>query len=162
MRICLIIVGLLLQGTVWAQNGLMGIWVLQKKEHVTGPDYANAIPKQVKLHIVSDSLIMESLYEDEGNAVSNRQALVMSGQPVSNVGSRTNRKYSKSLKWNAGKTGYVLTIVIHLPGNPNEVDFTRVETWNLSPDNKNLTLNKRSIETRSENWETNGMYVRVP
>lgn len=160
MKIRFLLAGLFIHAISFGQNNLSGTWVLQNKTHVSGPEYTNAIPKQIRLHPQGDSLIMESVFEEDGQDVSSRQAVPMNGQPVSNIGAKSNRKYIKSLKWDADKKGLVLTVVIHVPDNPNEVDFTRVETWSLSPDNKYLNLNKKSVETRSETWETKGTYVR--
>jgi hypothetical protein len=160
MTIRSLIIALLLNATAFAQNNLSGTWTLQNKEHVSGPDYENALPKQIALHQQADSLIMESVYAEDDKDVSSRQALAMNGQPLTYIGPKSNRKYVKSLKWNADKKGLVLTIVIYVPDNPNEVDFTRVETLSLSPDGKQLILNKKSVETRSETWESKGVYVK--
>lgn len=160
MTIRFLIIALLLNATASAQNNLSGTWTLQNKEHVSGPDYENGIPKQIALHQQGDSLIIESVYVEDNKDVSSRQAVPANGQAVTTIGPKSNRKYVKSLKWSADKKGLVLTIVIYVPDNPNEVDLTRVENWSLSPDGKQLILNKKSVETRSETWESKGVYVK--
>lgn len=156
-----LVIGLLLNATVFAQNNVSGTWTLQSKQHVLGPQYANALPKQINISQQADSLIIETInIGGNGQDVSSRQAVAMDGKPATTTGATSKRKLVKSLKWNADKKGLVLTIVFYVPDNPSEVDFTRVETWSLSPDGKQLNIQKRSVETRSETWEVKGMYER--
>jgi hypothetical protein len=53
-------------------------------------------------------------------------------------------------------------VAIAQQGNENEVELTRVDTWNLSADGKQLIFNRKSIETTSENWEAKGVFEKQP
>lgn len=144
-----------------AQNNVLGTWILQSKDHIFGPEYANALPKQMRINQQADSLILESInIGGNGQDVNSRQAVPMNGQPLTMTSLATKRKYIKSLQWSADKKSLVLTIVIYIPSNPDVVDFTRVETWSLSPDGKQLNISKKSIETRSETWEAKGVFIK--
>lgn len=159
MTIRFLVIGLLMSATSFAQTNVTGTWTLQSKEHIAGPEYANALPKQITISQQADSLVIESInIGNEGQDVSSRQAVAMNGQPVTTTSATSKRKYIKSLQWSPDKKGLVLTSIIYLPDNPNVVDLTRVETWSLSPDGKQLNINKKSIETRSESWEDKGVY----
>jgi hypothetical protein len=161
MTIRFLVIGILLSATTFAQNDVSGTWTLQSKQHIVGPEYGNALPKQITVHQQADSLIIESINIGEnGEDVSNRQAIAMDGKPLTTTSLTSKRKYVKSLKWNTDKKGLVLTTVFYLPDNPNEVDFTRVETWSLSPDGRLLNIDKRSVETRSETWQVKGVYEK--
>jgi hypothetical protein len=142
----------------FGQTNISGTWTLQSKQHVLGPEYLNALAKQITLHQTADSLIIEMIGIDgNGQEVSSRQSVAMNGQQVTGI-SATNRNYVKSLKWAPGKKDLVVTTVFYMPGNSAEVDFTRVETFSLSPDGKRLNIHKKSVETRSETWEVKGVY----
>jgi hypothetical protein len=161
MTIRFLVIGLLLNANVIAQNNVSGTWALQSKQHVTGPQYVNALPKQMTITQQADTLIIESInIGSDGQDVSSRQTVAMDGKPATIISSKTKIKYVKSLKWNADKKGLVLTTVFYVDDNPSEVDFTRVETWSLSPDGKQLNIQKRSVETRSETWEVKGLYEK--
>lgn len=161
MTIRLLVTGLLMHAITFAQPPVSGTWALQNKQHVLGPEYANALPKQLTIRQQADSLIIESInIGGNGQEVSSRQAVAMDGKPTTNTGATSKRKYVRSLKWNADKKGLVLTTIFYVPENPSEVDFTRVETWSLSPDGRQLNIQKKSVETRSETWEVKGVYEK--
>ena len=159
MTIRFLVVGILLSATSFAQTNVSGTWALQNKQHVLGPEYANALAKQITINQQADSLIIETISTgNEGQDVSSRQAVAMNGKAVTTTSATSKRKLVKSLKWNTDKKGLVLTTVFYVADNPSEVDFTRVETWSLSPDGKQLNIDKRSVETRSETWQVKGVY----
>lgn len=161
MTIRFLVIGLLLHATAFAQNNVSGTWTLQSKQHVLGPEYANALAKQIIINQQTDSLIIETISVGaEGQELSNKQVVALDGKPLTTTSATSGRKLVRSLKWNTDKKGLVLTTVFYVAGNPNEVDFTRVETWSLSPDGKQLNIQKRSVETRSETWEVKGVYEK--
>ncbi|WP_276485749.1 hypothetical protein [Paraflavitalea pollutisoli] len=160
MKMFCFLTGILISCACYAQEGVKGTWVMKTKEVVTGPDYENGIPTQVSFKQEGDSLIIESVFIENNAEVNNRQAVLMNGQPATKTGAASGRKYVRSIKWNADKKGLVFTTVIYVPENPTEVDLTRIETITVSPDGKELTLNKKSVETKAENWESKAVYVR--
>ncbi len=155
----LLVIGLVINGTVLGQTNFSGTWTLQHKQLITGPQYANALPKQLTMRQETDSLIIESVSIGAGgNDATNRQAIALNGQSTTTTNATTNRKLTRSLKWTNDKKAMVLTTVFYRPDNPTEIDFSREETWNLSPDGKQLNIDKRSVETRSETWQVKGTY----
>lgn len=150
--------GILLHATATAQDNLSGTWTLQNKQHIAGPQYANSLPKQVSIHQQADSLVIETTSIGSGGKdVTNRQAVPMDGKPVT---IDKTRKLVKSLKWMNNKKGFVLTTIYYRTEDPKAVDFTREEDWQLSQDGKQLNIDKKSIETRSEDWQVKGKYEK--
>lgn len=158
MTIRFIVAGILLHATATAQDNLSGTWMLQNRQHIAGPQYANSLPKQVVILQQADSLIIETINIDGGGKdVTNRQAVPMDGKPVT---INKTRKLVKSLKWANDKKGFVLTTVYYRTDDPSAVDFTREESWNLSKNGKQLNIDKKSIETKSEDWQVKGTYEK--
>lgn len=161
IRIPVLLLVLGLSQATLAQTNLAGTWALQNKEHIMGPEYGNALATQITLQQQTDSLIIETISVGaEGAEVKSRQAVSTDGKPSTTSSTTTHRKYVRSMKWTPDKKGIVLTTVFYMPDNPNEVDFTRVETWTVSPDGKELNIDKKSIETRSETWQVKGVYAK--
>lgn len=147
--------------SIYAQGDFSATWVLHNKQHIAGPQYANSVPKQLTISKQGDSLVIETVSTGGGGKEAvNRQVLALNGQPsvISGFG---NRKLIKSLKWSVEKDQYLLTTVYYRTEDPNAVDFTREETFTLSKDGTQLTLDKKSIETRSEDWQTKGVYKKL-
>ncbi len=136
-------------------------WIQQSKEHVTGPEYGNAVQTQMTVLQNKDSVVINSLNPGaDGKDVAGHVSFAINGKPSSISNPTSKRKYTRSLAWSADKKSLITTIVFSMPDNENEVDFTRIETWTLSPDGKQLRLNKKSVETRSETWELNAVFVK--
>lgn len=141
------------------QTDFSGTWILVSKQHVSGPEYDNALARQIKVEQSKDSLILEiTSLGPVGNDIRrrasypmNRQHFVYSGQPA-------NRKFDRSLNWSADKKIIMMTTIFYRPENYEEIDFTRIEEWSIS-DGK-LNVQKRSIETRSDNWEVRGFFEK--
>lgn len=160
MTIRLLSIAFFMQATAFAQSDLSGTWALQNKQPVSGPQYANALPSQITVNKQADSLIIESINTGaDGQEVSSKRVLPIDGKSVIGMSS-INQKTIKSLKWTADKKGLILTTTFYRLDNPTEIDFTRIETWSLSPDGKQLNIDKKSEETQSETWQTRGVYVK--
>jgi len=138
-----------------------GNWVQQSKQHVSGPEYTNAIQKKMTINQRPDSILIISVNTGaDGQDITGRQAICTNGKPfiISNKASR--RKYSISTAWSADKKTLTIITIFSMSDNENETDFTRVETWILSADGKQLNVDKKSIETRSETWEVKAMFTK--
>jgi|GEM_PF-1245050 len=161
MTIRLLSIAFFMQATAaFAQSDLAGTWALQNKQQVSGPDYANALPKQITINKQADSLIIESVnIGAEGKDVTNKQALAINGKSVIGL-SPSQRRLIRSLKWTDDKKGLILTSIYYRLDNPTEIDFTRIEILSLSTDGKQLNIDKKSEETQSETWQVKGVYAR--
>ncbi|MBO9204381.1 MULTISPECIES: hypothetical protein [Niastella] len=158
-RITLSIALLLVNTALLAQTDFSGKWQLKEKQHILGPEYANAVAKLLSVDQRSDSLIIESSSVGEnGQDVVTRSAIALNGKQSINTSAASNRKLIRSLQWSNDKKTLTITTAFYMPGNDSEVDFTRVEVWTL--ENGQLKVDKKSIETRSETWEVKAVFEK--
>jgi hypothetical protein len=80
-------------------------------------------------------------------------------KPFVTISKVSKRKYVRSLKWSTDNKTLTITTVFYVPENDNEVDLTRIETWNLDA-NGRLIINLKSVETTHESWEIKGIYEK--
>jgi hypothetical protein len=138
--------------TTFAQSNFGGSYKLSSMEHLTGPEYGNALPESYTIVQSADSLITTT--------PNGRYAYAMNGGLTTFVSPTSNRKSLRSLAWSSDKTYLILTNVIFMEGDPNTVDLTRVQTWKLSSDGKQLLVALKSVETKSEDWSVKGVYTK--
>lgn len=84
--------------------------------------------------------------------------VALNGSPT--TGHTGDRKFTKTVSWSGDKKTVTFTTAIYSVGSDSEVELTRVDTWELSPDGKQLFVNRKSIETKSENWEAKAVYEK--
>ena len=138
-----------------------GTWVRHSKQYVTGPQYVNAAAKQMTVALKADSIVVTTVSPGEnGQDFSFSQAISMNGKPSIIIGKTSKRKFSTTLALSPDKKILTLTTACSTPDNENEVDFTRIETWTLSADGKQLYMDKKSVETKSETWEVKAVFVK--
>jgi PAB1-binding protein PBP1 len=147
-KVTVLLVATLLSATIFGQSNFSGVWVLKTKEHVNGPQYSNALTEEITVKQSADSITV------------GKRTIAMNGKTSSIVDKESNRKSVKSITWSADKKTATFTTAIYAVGNENEVELTRVDTWTLSPDGKQLNIQRKSIETKSENWEVKGVYEK--
>lgn len=147
-KLTVLSIALLLSATVFGQTNFSGSWVLKSKEHINGPQYANALAEEMTVKQTADSIS------------TGKRTVAMNGKPSSAMDTESNRKIVKSIAWSADKKTATFTTAIYVPGNENEVELTRIDVWTLSPDGKQLTIQRKSVETKSENWEVKGSYEK--
>ncbi len=87
-------------------------------------------------------------------------SVAMNGQTSSVTSQGDGRKFEWNLKWSTDKKSLTITMLIYKAGNSNEVELTRVETWSLLPGGKELVVDRKSIETVSEDWEVKGIFTK--
>jgi hypothetical protein len=152
-------ISILITMSSFSQENVSGTWILESKQHMAGPNYANSMVKQVSIFQQNDSLVFESVHVDGSrNEVVSKHSLPLNGQSLTS-NTKANRKLIETLQWNKDKqTGFVITRVYYRTESPSEIDFTRVETWSFSSDAKQLTIDKKSIETRSQDWHVKGLF----
>ena len=159
-KVFLTLLKLLLVAIAFSQTNFSGTWIFKDKQMITGPEYANALPKQIKVDQQRDSILIESIsVGGNGNDVTSKQTIAMNGRESAAVSAMNKIKYTKSLAWSSDKKTLTITTIFSMPENENEVDFTRVEIWIIA--NGKLNIDKKSIETRSETWEIKGVFEKV-
>ena len=139
------------------QSNLSGTWGQQKIQHISGPNYQNAIPAFITISFTSDSLFVQTKGRNT-NAEPFVFSVPINGQSVTTEYGR--KKRTRTFVWKPEKNGFILTTLFFRTEDLNQIDFTRVEKFQLSNDGRELTLEKKSIETRSEDWHTNAVFVK--
>jgi hypothetical protein len=147
-KIFVLSVAVLLSATMFGQTNFSGTWVLKSKDYIEGPKYGNALTEEITVKQAADSIS------------TGKTTVAMNGKPTTTKSAETNRKMVKTIAWSADKKVATFTTAIYAEGNENDVELTRVDTWTLSPDGKQLTIQRKSIETKSENWEVKGTYEK--
>jgi len=142
----LLIIALVLAGVnAQAQTNFTGSYKLKEKQQIAGPEYNNAMAEEVMIKQNADSLS------------TGKRALAMNGTKLTFAGEE-NRKMVRSLTWAADKKSFKITTIIYMPGNDKEIDLTREDTYSIV--DSELVINRKSIESNSENWETKGTYTK--
>lgn len=142
-----------------AQTNFSGTWKLKEKQHISGPEYSNALATDIIVRQTADSLITETVSAGtDGQEVRSRSSVPLNGKAVSSTSVQSARKVTRSISWSPDKKTLTLTSHIYKAGDENEVELTRIDTWGLSPDGKQLLINRKSVETVSENWEARGTF----
>ncbi len=156
-----VFIGLLIISSIAnAQSDFSGSWILNSTEHVSGPEYANALAKQVNIQ-QRDSLFVETIsVGTEGKDIINAHTLSMSGTSVTYINPTSKRKIVRSLTWSEDKTKLTITSVYSMPENENKIDLTRIEIWQLSKDGMQLNIDKKSIEAKGDSWEVRGIFIK--
>ncbi|MFW2477986.1 MAG: hypothetical protein ACN4EP_13775, partial [Sediminibacterium sp.] len=69
-------ISILITMSSFAQENVTGIWIFESKQHISGPNYANSMVKQVTILHQHDSLVFESVNVDGSrNEVTARHSL---------------------------------------------------------------------------------------
>lgn len=154
------LIGFLFAGTaVTAQTNFSGTWAQKNKEFISGPQYANAVPEQIKLTPKKDSLTFEVINVAQNNSFDTTYyTLSTKGGTFSGI-SKNKRKYTKKLTLSADKKTIIIVSVYKTPESDTEVEYTRTETFSLSDDGK-LTINRKSDEKGDKSWEAKGTYEK--
>lgn len=129
----------------FAQVNFTGSYKLKEIKHVAGPEYSNAVSETLVIKQTGDSLW------------TGKRGVAMNGAKLVFV-SEEGRKVVKSVLWAADKKSLKVTTVIYMSGNDKEVDLTREDTYSMV--GGELVINRKSIESNSENWETKGIYTK--
>jgi len=147
-KMTVLAIAILLSASAFGQTDFSGVWVLKTKDYISGPKYGNALSEEITVKQTADSI------------TTGKRTVSMNGKTSSTIDKDMNRKLVKSVAWSADKKTATFTTVFYAVGNENEVELTRVDTWTLSPDGKQLSIQRKSIETKSENWEAKGVYEK--
>ncbi|NCU05439.1 MAG: hypothetical protein GXC73_15825 [Chitinophagaceae bacterium] len=144
----------------FTQTLFTGHWKVKEKNHVGGPEYSNALQEEMMIDIVKDSLIVSSISTGgNGENIRSRISYSLNGSQSVNTSVTSKRKHVRSCLMSADKSMITLTTIFYMPGNENEVDFTRVEIWKM--EKGQLLINKKSIETNNDTWEVKGVFERL-
>lgn len=147
-RLSFLFMAVFSSAVLFGQTNYSGTWVLKSKEHINGPEYQNALQEEMTVRQTKDSIS------------TGKSSVALNGKPTTTISKESNRKLVKSVGWSSDKKVATFTTAIYAEGNEKDVELTRVDSWTLSPDGKQLTVLRKSIETKSENWEVKGVYEK--
>src|SRR5687767_4195623 len=92
------------------QTDFTGTWAVASTEHIAGPQYGNALPKQMEVKQGKDSLYIESTsLGGDGKDITARTTYAMDGKPITATNAATKRKYVRKLEWSVDKKSMTLT-----------------------------------------------------
>jgi thioredoxin-related protein len=145
-------------GHLLAQNAnLSGIWVLKQRQVLSGPDYANGIPKQMTIAFSQDSLSLSRIYDggsDKDNIVS--ESLALDGSPTEVLRTISRRKSLYKKGSDANEFSVEVTFRDIKTGQRTNADY--VENWKVSESGKELTIEKNATGADGSNWGVKGVY----
>jgi hypothetical protein len=143
----------------FSQSNFSGTWLLKTKQQVSGPEYINALPKKITIDQQKDSIVIETVSPGPiGNDITSKQIIATDSKPFSSVGLTSKRKFTRTFQWDKAGSSFMIKTIFYTQGDENEIDFTRVETWQLK--DNTLLIDRKSIETRSDTWETIGTFSK--
>ena len=159
MKYYILILLLITSNLLLAQSTMFeGVWILENKEHVRGPEYINALPTQFIFSNAKDSFVVQFIIVGaDGKESRSRVANALDGTETL-INTADHRKVKRKIQFTNESNEITITTAFFAPDNENEVDFTRVERLRLV--NGHLHINKKSVETNSETWEVNGVYKK--
>jgi thioredoxin-related protein len=141
-----------------AQNvNASGIWVLKERQIISGPDYANGIPKQMTIAFSQDSLSLSRIYDggtDKDNIVN--ESLALDGSPTEVLRTISKRK---SL-FKKGSEANLFSIEVSFrdikTGERTNADY--VENWKLLASGHELSIEKYATGADGSKWSMRGIY----
>jgi thioredoxin-related protein len=148
---------LLCFGQLFAQNeNISGTWVLKERQIVSGPDYANGIPKQILIAVSRDSLSLSRTYVGTSKDETVAESLALDGSP--NEVLRTISKRKSLFKKGNDPNSFSIEVSFRGIKTGERTNADYVENWTLSPSGKELTIEKYANEADGNNWSMKGLY----
>jgi thioredoxin-related protein len=138
-----------------------GTWALLQRISLSGKDYANGLPKQLKVSQKQDSVTFERLNVYENNEeITTREALSFNGSSTVTMSPVSNKKRVAFIKWSSDMKSLTEQIYLKASTEENKSDIKITEVWTLSDDGKMLTVVKVSENDKGEKWSMKGVYVQ--
>lgn len=145
-----------------------GNWVLKDRTSVTGTDFANGIPDEIKLIQMKDAITLERLtLEQNGAQVTVSETLSFDGVPLETVTEKPHRHKSTALKWATDKKSFTEFVSYPSEYDGQTPEETITEVWALSNTGKTLTLfnthqsaQPNPLFPGNDNWSMRGVYEK--
>jgi thioredoxin-related protein len=160
----LITCGLFINTSVLGQQtGFSGLWVIGNRSVIAGSDYANAMPKRIKIAERRDSIKIEKTTLDEKGEVLIKESLNLHNNPVTGTTPNGRIKSQRASWLQVGKCLIVETTLTKQ--NVKAIIETKInDTLTISTDQRILTLvrRSRSVNGNNENdYVLKGEYDRI-
>ena len=142
------------------QTPFTGTWTQKEKTNLSGTDYSNAIPVQIKLEQSAAEITLNRTEvgpdEDTAGPTSTEKLTLETGKGT--IGTTADNRKIKTASLIAGKT-LTEVKVITLP-NSDKAAMNIKEIFTLSDDGKTLTLIKNFENTQDANdkWSVKGVF----
>jgi thioredoxin-related protein len=144
-------------GQLLAQNAnISGTWVLKERQIISGPDYANGIPKQILIAVSRDSLSLSSTYVGTSKDEIVAESLALDGSPTEIL--RTVSKRKSLLKKGDDTNAFSIEVSFRSIKTGERTNSDYVENWKLSASGKELTVEKYANGADGSNWSIEGVY----
>jgi thioredoxin-related protein len=144
------------------KKALSGIWILEDREVLSGPNYANGVPRQVIIDFQGKNIIMKRISDNDKNSQDTVfEENNLNSQPSVTITKSGKRKTSavkflSDIKFNQQTT-------YSSADNDNKVENTRLEDWDLSADGTTLNLHRKELKGNGDsvNWSMKAEYIRL-
>lgn len=144
-------------GQLLAQNAnISGTWVLKERQIISGPDYANGIPKQILIAVSRDSLSLSRTYVGTSKDEIVAESLALDGSPTEIL--RTVSKRKSFLKKGDDTNTFSIEVSFRSIKTGERTNADYVENWKLSASGKELTIEKYANGADGSNWSIEGVY----
>jgi hypothetical protein len=133
-----------------------GSWKEPELEMIDGIQYANAVPKEIKVTQTKDSLKVISIEIGE-NALPSTQTYALNGKTITIVGKKSGRTFTSTATWSSD--GKILTIITtySYANKPDAIEYKNTEVWSL-PAAGELLITKTSDATETDDWTIKATY----
>ncbi|MFI5140210.1 MAG: hypothetical protein ACHQIM_20485 [Sphingobacteriales bacterium] len=159
-KIQLSFLAVLLGATTFAQKAdFSGIWILQEKTLIAGPDYANGVPKKITINQTKDSITITRVSQGENNDEITIVTAALNGEPIVMV-TRPTRKRSTIVWLNADKKEFTETAAFTNDGE-QKPDLKIIYTWSLTDEGNTITLLREDEDfSNGEKFQMKGLYKK--
>lgn len=132
-------------------------WTLQQKTTISGPSYDNGVPKAINITKSEKGLTIERI---SITGVKSSELLDFSGNIVNSATAANNKKATKVSSGTDNNTFKETSI---FSDQQDKVLSTTIEIWNISPNQKTLTLVKtfQSATNPDDKWSMKGLYTKT-
>lgn len=138
--IALIVCGI--QSTVFAQQKTFnGKWkIVAEQSDFGGLEQKNAAPTEIDVNIISDSIVVNRYF---GKEQSFKESLLFGVNALETLSPDGNTLRKSKVNWSVDRKRLSFDWYYEVSGN--EWQYTRHETWSISEDGKNLTVDRVTI-----------------
>ena len=139
------------------QSNFSGNWDNPELEMISGKQYSNAMPKEIKVTQTKDSIKLEKVSVDGNGDITTTETIALNGKKASRIGKTSKRTISSSGTWSKDGQKLTLLIIYSYAEKPGEVEYTNTEAWELSSDGR-LTITKTSDAAVTDDWTIKAVY----
>jgi len=150
----------LLANSAGAQKvNFAGVWTNPKLEMISGIQYSNAVPKEIKVTQTKDSLKLERTSAGNDGDVTGTETISLNGKPLARVSKTSKRTVTTSATWSTDKKTLTINTTYSYAEKPAEAEYKNTEVWELSPEGT-LLITKTSDAAVTDDWKIKAEYSK--